>query len=226
MLSIESIFVIYMDRNEEIIGYYSNQPTWQLVKFSAYKRQFTHQLAIHYLEHEIFESVDREMQHILSGQNAGFYAGLRFLFAEVTALSHLYWGVKSFIPRKESAYVARFMRKFGVLPPEHGVHYETFRHGLMHSHHPKWIKKGNRIIGWYISNTAKANSFGIFIPEFTEQVKNTISAFIAELRVEEIAGKNTRLKKFIEGYTHTAKVLKRRDLGKYSRTDFSKVPIT
>lgn len=218
--------MLLMRKREKIAGYYSTPNTWRLVEKLDYKRQLSHDLVIHYLQHEIYESVDREMKHILSASRTGFYAGLRFLFAEVTYLSHLYWGKNSYKPRKESAYVARFMRKFNILPPEYGVHYEVFRHGLMHTHHPKWLKKGNRVIGWYVSNVAKTTGFGVFIPEFAQQVKDAINNFISELKIEKAANKRTRLDKFFEGYISTAKVLTRKDLSKYARTDFSKVPFS
>lgn len=214
-----------MRKKEKIIGYYSTPNTWRLVEKSDYKKELNHDLVIHYLQYEIYESVDREMKHILSASQTGFYAGLRFLFAELTYLSHLYWGKNSYKYKKESAYVARFMRKFNILPPEYGVHYEVFRHGLMHTHHPKWIKKGNKVIGWYISNVAKTISFGVFIPEFTQQIKDAINVFISELKKEKVENKRTRLDKFFEGYSSTAKILTRKNMGKYSRTDFSKVPI-
>jgi|SRR3989344_4684199 len=209
---------------KNIIGYYSAPETWRKVSYKEYQKAVDHDLIVHYLEHEIYESIDREMKHLLSGSNTGFYAGLRFLFAELTYLSHLYWGKNSYRKRKESEYVARFMRKFNILPPEHGVHYEVFRHGLMHSHHPKWVKKGNKIIGWYISNTAKMNVFGVFIPEFTNQMKDAIKRFIQEVQSEKSRGGKTRQAKFFQGYIRTAEILTRKDMSQYSRTDFSKIP--
>lgn len=208
----------------KIVGYFHQKPTWRAVTVKEYKKIFNHDIAISYLKHEIFESVEREMAQILSGSFAGFYAGLRFLFAEVTYLSHLYWGKKGENwKRKESAYVVRYMRKFKILYPECGVYYEVFRHGLMHTHHPKWIKKARRVAGWYISNTDKSKTFGIFIPEFTNQVKSAIKQFIEELEIEKNRNKRNRLDKFFEALTDAGKILTKNDLKPYARTDYPKV---
>ena len=74
-------------RRRKIIGYFSDQPTWRLIFEKEYKKIFTHKLAIHYLEYEILESIEREIKYILSGNSVGFYAGLRFLFPEVNHLA-------------------------------------------------------------------------------------------------------------------------------------------
>lgn len=211
--------------SNKIVGYYETQPTWRLVDSGEYKKIFNHNIAIHYLQHELYESVDREMKHILSGEFSSFYAGLRFLFPEVTYLSHLYWGRNSYKPRKESYYVARYMRKFGILTPGCGVHYEIFRHGLMHTHHPKWLKKGGRVISWYVSTTAKLTDFGVFLPEFTVQIKNAINNFVKELEHEKRLGKKTRCSKFLESYLRSADILTKKSLSKYARNDFSKLII-
>lgn len=206
---------------KKIVGYFSEKPTWRVTSVKEYKKKFNHDLAISYLKNEIFESVDREINHILSGNSVGFYAGLRFLFAELTYLSRLYWGNDS--EKTESAHVVRFMRKFNILSPEYGVHYEVFRHGLMHTHHPKWIKKRTRVINWYISNKEKLTSFGVCIPEFSDQIKRAIRNFGEELKVEKILNKNTRLNKFLETIISAGEILTRKDLKKYAKTDFPKV---
>jgi hypothetical protein len=213
------------DKNVQIMGYHSTQPTWRVKGKSDYKKNFNHSLAVFYLKHEIYESIDREMAHLLSSPNSGFYAGIRYLFAEVTYLSHLYWGKKSNYKNQESRYVAKFMKKFKILPPEYGLHYEIFRHGLMHTHHAKWLKKRHGVINWYVSNVAKIdNMFGVSIPEFNIQVKKSVEIFISELEAEEKMQKRTRLNKFFEGYIKTAKILTKKDLPKYLQTYFSKVP--
>ena len=210
---------------DEIIGYYPGpSQTWRATTIQDYRRIFNHDTAISYLEHEIFESVDREMRQMLGGPNTGFYAGLRFLFAEVTFLAHLYNGKKSYVSRRESYYVAKYMRKFKILHPECGVLYDVFRHGLMHSHHPKWLKKNGQI-GWYISNAARLGNFGICIPEFTDDVKTTIKQFISELQSEKAANKHTRLNHFLETIIHAGTIMTKADLGKYARGDFKFVKI-
>jgi hypothetical protein len=211
---------------DKIVGYYTTGQTWRETSIWNYKRNFKHDSAVSYLEHEIFESVDREMTQILSGTNAGFYAGLRFLFAELTFLAHLYNGKKSYVPKKESYYVAKYMRRFKILHPECGVFYEVFRHGLMHSHHPKWLKKGNNVAGWYISNTAKLSSFGIFVPGFTNDVKSAIKQFITELQTEKTAGRKTRLTHFLYTIIHAGKIMTKKELGNYAKGDFRFVKIT
>lgn len=201
----------------KIIGYFLNQSTWRLINPKNYKRLFTHDIAIHYLRHEILESVERETTFIQGGTAVGFYAGLRFLFPEVSHLAHLYYG-RSW-GNAESKYVSRFMRRFRILYPGCGVYYQAFRHGLMHSHHPKWLKWTKR--GWYISNVAKLEDvFGIFIPEFTTQVKSAIVQFINELEREKNGRKKYRLNKFFEALTDTGKVLKKKDLKSYAKYDY------
>lgn len=207
---------------KKIVGYFPDKPTWRMVAIEEYKKAFNHDAAIYYLDHEILESVDREMKVILTGDKAGFYAGLRFLFPEVSHLSHLYygkgWGLK------ESKYVSRFMRKFNILSPECGVYYEVFRHGLMHSHHPKWIKKAKN--GWYISNTEKLDRlFGIFIPSFTEQIKLAITQFINELKTEQGKKKKYRLDKFFDAMVDVGKILNKKDLKGYAKYDYPKVKL-
>ena len=210
----------------KIVGYFANaNQTWKVVNVNDYRRIFNHDTAISYLEHEIYESVDREMAQILSGTNAGFYAGLRFLFAELTFLAHLYHGKKSYFPKRESYYVTKYMRRFKILHPECGIFYEVFRHGLMHSHHPKWLKKGNKMAGWYISNTAKLNSFGIFVPDFTKDVKSAIKQFISELQTEKTTHKKTRLIHFCNAIVHVGKIMTKKDLGNYAKRDFRFVTI-
>lgn len=207
---------------KKIVGYFPDRPTWRKVAVEEYKKVFSHDTAIYYLEHEILESVDRETKAILTGDKTGFYAGLRFLFPEVSHLSHLYYGKNWGL--KESKYVSRFMRKFNILSPECGVYYEVFRHGLMHSHHPKWIKKARN--GWYISNTEKLDRlFGIFIPGFTEQIKLAITQFINELKTEQGKKKKYRRDKFFDAMVDVGKILNKKDLKGYAKYDYPKVKL-
>lgn len=207
---------------KKIVGYFPDKPTWRKVAIEEYKKVFNHDVSIYYLDHEILESVDREMKVILTGDKAGFYAGLRFLFPEVSHLSHLYYGKEWGL--KESKYVSRFMRKFNILSPECGVYYEVFRHGLMHSHHPKWIKRAKN--GWYISNTEKLDKlFGIFIPGFTEQIKLAITQFINELKTEQGKKKKYRLDKFFDAMVDVGKILNKKDLKGYAKYDYPKVKL-
>ena len=199
-----------------IVGYFSDGSTWQQVTEKEYKKIFNHDLAILYLKQEILESVQREMSQILSGNFAGFYAGLRFLFAEVTYLSQLYWG------RDEAKSVARFMRKFNILTPTSGLHYEVFRHGLMHTHHPKFIRHKNKVVPWYISNTQELGMFGISNPTFRMQIENAINKFIEELEKEKDRNKRNRLDRFLKGLMSAGKILSAKDLKSYARSDFKK----
>ena len=212
-------------KKEKIVGFHITGTRWRVVDKAQYKKSFTHEVAVQYLWNEIYESVDREMTHILSGKKTGFYSGLRFLFAELTYLSHLYWGKKACHSPNESRYVARFMRKFNILAPEYGVHYDVFRHGLMHTHHPKWIKKNNKIIPWSVSNASKMTDFGVAIPEFSYQIKKAIKKFWVELKVEGVTSKRTRLDNFFEGFSDATKILTRKDIAKYAKKDFSNVKI-
>lgn len=197
---------------KKIIGYFDTNPTWRPISTKKYKRLFSHDLAIHYLKHEIYESIDREMKHILGGKATGFYAGLRFLFPEVNHLAHLYWGHKGKAwTSKETPLVALFMRKFKIFYPEGGIYYRVFRHGLMHSHHPKWIRKNGKI-GWYISNVARLDEFGVFLPEFTTQVKSSVDSFVIELENEKTRKKKYRLNKFLNALIDCGKILNKGDL--------------
>lgn len=205
----------------KIIGYFQNKPTWREIDEKTYRKIFNHELAIAYLRNEIYESIEREIEGVASHTTAGFYAALRFLFAEVAYLSNLYWGVQGV----ESKFVARYMRKFKILLPTSGLHYEVFRHGLSHTHHPKWIRKGNKVIPWYISTSAKLNDFGILIPEFSEQVKSSIKLFIRELEIENKESKINRLNKFFEGVSNAGRILTRNDLKSYARSDFAKLKV-
>lgn len=196
----------------KIIGYFSNAPTWRLVDEKSYKNKFSHADAIAYLEHEITESVDRETSLLLSGNSVGFYSALRFLFPEVNHLSHLYWGHKgSYWRNNETRFVSLFMKKFEILSPECGIYYQAFRNGLMHSHHPKWVKRKNGV-GWYISNTAKIDEFGIFVPEFANQIKAAIKKFITELENEKKENRSNRLMKFADALADCGTILRKRDL--------------
>lgn len=205
----------------KIIGYFNDNPqenTWRITDDKKYKRQFSHGLAVHYLEHEIKESIVREMDCILkNGQSAGFYAAVRFLFPEVNHLAHLYWGHNDTDWRnKEKRLVPLFMKKFQIFPDDPGAYYKVFRHGLMHSHHPKWIKRDGAV-GWYISNVAKFDNFGIFTPEMKQELINAINKFISGLRAEESSGGRNRLRKFSEAMIDCGKILKKNDLRLYSR---------
>lgn len=219
-----------------IIGFYPNNPVnqrWQMTTFRGYHRIFDHQTAIDYLENEVKQSIQRDMSLILTfpaAYNSGFYAGVRYLFAEVEGLAKLYWGRESvqrprYGGRIYSAEDAvRFMRRFNILTPTSGVHYEVFRHGLAHTHMPKWISKNRRAIEWYLSNGAGINRFGIFIPQFRDQVVDAIDAFIDELRREGQAGGRNRLNRFLIGYSDSATLLTRRDLRPYARNrDFRNI---
>lgn len=204
---------------KNIIGFFSGSPTWREVSEKEYKKIFDHDPAILYLKQEILESVQREMGQILNGSFAGFYAGLRFLFAEVTYLSQLYWG------RDEAKLVARFMRKFKILTPTSGLHYEVFRHGLMHTHHPKFIRYNRKIVPWYISNDQELKMFGISNPIFRDQIERAIGEFIKELETEKGRKKKNRLNKFLKGLVSAGRVLSKRDLKPYARNDFRKIDI-
>lgn len=221
-----------------IIGYYPNNSTnqqWLAVNFHDYRRVFDHNTAIIYLENEIKQSVQREMSLVLTfpaAYTTGYYAGIRFLFAEIEGLSKLYWGRENVGRRRlryggrnyEAEDAVRFMRKFNILTPTSGVHYEVFRHGLAHTHMPKYIRKNRQVIGWYLSNTAQVTQFGVFVPQFRNQVIDAINNFIAELRQEQTNGGRNRLNKFLIGYADTATILTKRDLRPYARgQDFRNV---
>lgn len=203
----------------KIIGYFHDNPrgnTWRVVDDKKYKKQFSHKLAVDYLEYKIKESVIREMDCILkNGQSAGFYAAVRFLFPEINHLAHLYWGYQnsSWIG-KEKRLVPLFMKKFHIFADDPGAYYKVFRHGLMHSHHPKWIKRKG-VIGWYVSNTAKIDQFGIFTPEMRDLLVQAIDKFISELNSEASIGHRNRLNKFSEAMIDCGKILRKKDLRLY-----------
>ncbi len=200
----------------KIVGYFSDKPTWKLVSENDYRKKFSYSVAIHYLKHEILGSVEREMTFVQSGTAVGFYAGLRFLFPEISHLAHLYYGRNW--NDAESRYASRYMRKFKILYPGCGLYYEAFRHGLMHSHHPKWLSVTKS--GWYVSNVAKlANIFGIFIPEFTNQVKAAIEMFIQELESEERTKRRNRFNKFFDALVDSGQVIEKKDLRGYAKYD-------
>lgn len=202
---------------KNIVGYFSSNPTWRRVSEKEYKKILKHDLAIHYLKNEIYESVDREMKHILKGDASGFYAGLRFLFPEITHLAHLYYGYRGKVWKSiESKYSSRFMRKFKILSPQCGLYYEVFRHGLMHSHHPKWLRKGKSVNAWYISNTEELDMFGVSLPKLTTEIKNAISSFIYELEREK---GNYRLNRFFNALVDCGKILYKNSLTGYARYD-------
>lgn len=220
-----------------IIGYYPNNPTaqrWLSTTFRAYRRVFNHQTAITYLEDEVKQSIQGEMSLILTfpaAYTTGFYAGVRFLFAEVEGLAKLYWGRETDRRRiryggrqYEAKDAVKFMRKFNILTPTSGAHYEVFRHGLAHTHIPKFIKKNRNAVGWYLSNTAGITQFGIFIPQFRDQVLNATNSFINDLRQEQANGGNNRLNRFLIGYADAATLLTRSDLKPYARNrDFRNI---
>jgi len=211
---------------KRIVGYFPDKETWRKTDEEEYRRSiFSHNIAIHYLKHEIQESVEREMNVILSGTKAGFYAGLRFLFAEVNGLACLYWGKDSDSKNCKAELVVEFMRKFGILQPTPGLHYEVFRHGLMHSHHPKWIKKNKKVIGWYIDNEEKRKGFGVYVPEFRDQVISSIKEFIAELEKERDNKEGTLLNRFRDGLIASGKILTKKDLKEYAKDDYEKLKV-
>ena len=214
-----------------IIGYYPNHPVnqmWRRVSFQDYRGTFNHQTAVTYLENEVRQSIHRDMALILTfpaANTAGYYAGVRYLFAEVEGLAKLYWGRETFGGRRsryggrryDAADAVRFMRRFNILTPTAGVHFEVFRHGLAHTHMPKWISKNRRAINWYLSNAAGINQFGIFIPQFRDQVLSAIDSFVDELRQEQLRGGRNRLNRFLTGYADSATLLTRNDLGRFAR---------
>ena len=84
--------------------------------------------------------------------------------------------------------------------------------------------KHNKVVGWYVSNSAKFDAFGICIPEFRIQVLQAISSFISELEEEERRGKSaTRLNNFFLGYCDSAKVLRKKELSPSAQMDWSKI---
>lgn len=215
-----------------IIGFYPNSPSsrrWLRTTFREYRQVFNHQTAIRYLEDEVKQSIQREMRLILNfplANTAGMYAGVRFLFAEIEGLAKLYWGRESVTRQSNTRYgdkiyrakdAVYFMRRFNILTPTSGVHYEVFRHGLTHTHMPKYIIKNRRIIGWYLSNLAVFQQFGICIPQLRDQVILAIDNFVTELRREQVNGGRTRLRKFLIGYSDSATILTRTHLRSYAR---------
>lgn len=226
-----------------IVGYFPSEPPkqqWKAIKEKSYKKLFSHDIAIAYLEHEVKESVEREMAHILSGSKSGFYASLRFLFAEVDYLAKLYWGGRKgwkcrggYRRQRKSGknphydstrVIIQFMRKFKILTPTSGIHFDVFRHGLTHTHMPKWVQKGRDVLNWYVSNTDKRNMFGICNPELTSQVITAIDKFVEELREEQKHGvSGVRFNNFLLGYCDSAKILTRKELHPYARKDLSLV---
>lgn len=222
-----------------IIGFYPNSlanQRWLRTTFREYRQIFDHQTAIRYLEDEVKQSVQREMRLILNSplaSTAGMYAGIRFLFAEIEGLAKLYLGRESVTRRGDIRYRGKiyqardavyFMRRFNILTPTSGVHYEVFRHGLTHTHMPKYISKNRRIIGWYLSNVAALQQFGICIPELRDQIIRAIDDFVSKLRREQANGGRTRLRKFLIGYSDSATVLTRKDLRPYAKSkDFRNI---
>ncbi len=217
-----------------IVGYYPYTPQrWISVTFLEYRRVFDHPTAITYLENEVKQSIVSEMSLILTfpaANTTGYYAAVRFLFAEIEGLAKLYFGRESVRTPRYGGTVykaedaVRFMRRFNILTPTSGAHYEVFRHGLAHTHMPKFIKKGHQVIGWYLSNVAGVTQFGIFTPQFRDQVISAIDSFVDELRNEQANGGRNRLNKFLIGYSDTATILTRRDLRPYARNrDFRNI---
>ncbi|OGH20735.1 MAG: hypothetical protein A3D74_05410 [Candidatus Levybacteria bacterium RIFCSPHIGHO2_02_FULL_37_13] len=211
----------------KIVGYFSTGQTWRVIDEKEYRKVFllNPNLAISYLKHEIMESVEREMGVILSGTKAGFYAGLRFLFPEVVHLAHLYYGYKGNDWKfKESKFTARFMRKFKILYPQCGLYFEVFRHGLIHGHHPKWLRKGKSVNEWYVSNTEKLDMFGVSLPELTKTIKTAILEFIDELENKNANKNRYRLRKFLDALSDCGKILKKKDLKGYAKYDKRRNP--
>lgn len=206
----------------QIVGYYPDTPTWRKKSEQQYKVDFTYDFAISYLTHEIKESIDREMNCISSGGNAGFYAAVRFLFPEVTHLGNLYFGNTD--DSKEPFIACRYMKRFKILPPAPGLYYDVFRNGLMHSHHPKWLRKTKG--SWYISNDKKLDkNFGIFTKEFADQIKKSIDRFIDELKKDKARSKNDRRNNVYNVLTKCGSFITKNKLKEYARKDFSKLKV-
>lgn len=207
----------------QIVGYFPEKTTWKKVSEKEYRKKFNHDYAISYLKNEIDESINREMDCISKGNGAGFYAAVRFLFPEVTHLANLYYG--NTLDNLEPFLARDYMSKFKILSPAPGLYYDVFRNGLMHSHHPKWLRKTKG--SWYISNDEKLDKiFGIFTKEFTDQVKSSIENFINELEREKKAKKRNRLNKFLDTLVHCGKFITKNKLRAYAKTDFSKLKVT
>lgn len=203
---------------KRIVGYFPDEPTWRAIKENDYRKKFSHDIAIKYLINEIQESITREMDSMPS---SSFYSAIRFLFPEVTHLSHLYYGYKGRDwESRESKYVARFMRKFKILHPKCGVYYQVFRHGLMHSHHPKQVRK---LSGWYISSDTKLEDvFGIYIPDLKNQLIATVEQMIVELKTERNKKGRYRLNKFLEALVDVGEILTKKKLKGYARYDLNR----
>lgn len=213
----------------QIIGYYPNADTWKKKSEEQYRKDFTHDFAISYLSYEIKESIDREIKCISNGGNAGFFAAVRFLFPEVSHLAHLYFGKAWENKRegkREADYTRDYMKKFNILSPAPGLYYEVFRNGLMHSHHPKWLRKTGG--SWYISNVEKLDKrFGIFTQGFAKQIKTSIDIFIKELEEEKKNNKRKRLDHFLDALIHCGHLVTKKSLAskEYAKKDFSNLSV-
>lgn len=77
-----------------------------------------------------------------------------------------------------------------------------------------------KVVPWYISNAQELKMFGISNPIFKEQIEKAINKFIDELETEKSAIKKNRLNKFIKGLASAGKILSKKDLKSYARSDF------
>lgn len=208
----------------QIVGYFPDGQTWRKKDEQRYRIIFNHDFAIAYLRNEIDESIEREMSCISDGGNAGFYATIRFLFPEINHLSNLYFG--NIENRKEPEYTCRYMKKFSILSPAPGLYWEVFRNGLLHSHHPKWLRKTKGC--WYISNNEKLDGqFGIFTHQLAEEIRASIKKFTSELKAEKHRGEKVKMSNVLNVLVKCGKYITKKDLKEkdYAYKDFSKLKV-
>lgn len=204
----------------KIVGYFPGNLTWRKKTEEEYRTKFDHDFAISYLENEICESIKREMLCISKGGNSGFYATVRFLFPEVSHLGNLYFGNTD--DKEEPKYACKYMKKFSILSLTPGLYWAVFRNGLMHSHHPKWLRKTKG--SWYISNvTELEDKFGIFTQKFADEICESIISFRDELEVEKQSGKKIKMDNFLKVLVKCGKLITKNDLKKYAKKDFSEL---
>lgn len=208
----------------KIFGYFINSygnGDFRLMDFSDFKKSCDSNLAKHYLQTQIRQSILDDVLPIIQQPRGGFYSAIRTMFAEIDGLAKLYFGV---IGDSDSKQVAKFMKKLftGEIGKYAGFIYEVYRHGLMHTHMPKHVfAKRRNYIGWGIRKNGNPTGalVDISLMELKCEILNAIKKFC-----DELDKNRRRLNLFKNGYGDMARVLYQKDLRKrYSRPDFRKL---
>lgn len=208
----------------KIIGYFVNSygnGDFCLMDFSHFKSSCNSNLAKHYLQTQIRQSILDDVLPIIQQPRGGFYSAIRTMFAEIDGLAKLYFGV---VGDSDSIRVVRFMKKMfsGELGKYAGFIYEVYRHGLMHTHMPKHVfAKRKHHVGWGIRKNGNPTGalVDISLMELKCEVLNAIKKYC-----EELDRNKRRLRLFKNGYGDMARVLYQKDLRKrYSKPDFCKL---